>query len=528
MFDVLIKGGRIVDGTGNPWFQGSVAIEGDRIRVLRGDLSAIQAAKIIDASSYVIAPGFIDGHTHSDLIALSDPLHEAKTMQGITTNLVGVDGMSYAPLSKDNLELMKTYWVGLGGSGKLNAEWSSIGEYLQCFHHKTTSNMGSFIPNGAVRIEAVGWENRRATKDEMKQMRKIVSKGMEEGALGLSSGLSYPTSMWADTDELVELCKVIAEYGGIHATHVRYGMGDGILDGFKEAVEIGRRSGVAVNISHYATSPLTRGHPEKLLEIIDEARASGVDISFDCYPYEYGTTYILDPFVPPWVHNGGPNALIERLKSEQVRSRVKEETSQNLEDWSCRHYISGVNSERNKWCERLTVQAMAEKMGKNVIDAVWDLLIEENLAVTVLEYCGAYEDIKVIMQHPAGMVCSDGVLIGGFPNPRAYGSFPKILRWLVREEKVLTLEKAIRKMTSLSALRYGLSDRGILRDGMKADLVIFNPDTISDTATVDEPKQYPVGIAYVFVNGTLVTENGKHTGALPGEALTRDLKVRSY
>jgi len=527
MFDILIRDGQIVDGTGNPWFRGSIGIKGECIRVLRGDTSSVQAAKIINASGYVVAPGFIDGHTHSDLIALSEPLHEAKIMQGVTTDLVGVDGMGYAPLSKANLETMKVYWAAVDGNPELDAEWSSIAEYLRCFYHKTTGNIGCFIPNGTVRSEVVGWEDRPATKDEIKQMQVIVRKGMEEGSCGLSSGLSYPPGIWADTNELVELCKVVAEYGGIYTTHVRYGMGDGIFDGFKEAVNIGRRSGVAVNISHYATSPLIRGRPDKLLEIIDEARASGVDITFDSYPYEHGTTYLQDPFVPVWVHSGGPYALLQRLKSETVRTKVKEETSQNLKDWSRRYSISGVKTEKNKWCEGLTIQAMADKMGKDVIDAVWGLLIEENLEVTALEHYGAYKDVKVMMQHPAGLVCSDGILVGGMPNPRAYGTFPKILRWLVREEKVLTLEKAIRKMTSLPALRYGLSDRGVLRDNMKADIVIFNRDAISDRATVEEPKQYPIGIDYVFVNGTLVAEKGKHTGALPGKALTNDLKGKN-
>ncbi len=519
MFDILIRDGRIVDGTGNPWFQGAVGITGECIKVLRGDISSVQAARVIDASGCVVAPGFIDGHTHSDLVALSEPRHEAKIMQGVTTDLIGVDGMGYAPLSKTNLEMMKVYWSGISGNPELDAEWSSVAEYLQCFHHKTAGNIGFFIPNGVIRVEAVGWENRPATEEEIRAMQDMIRQGMAEGALGLSSGLSYPPSIWADTDELIELCKIVAEYGGVYTTHVRYDMGDGALDGFKEAVKIGEWSGVAVNISHFHCTFTTRGQPDRLLQIIDEARASGVDISFDNYPYEYGSGYLAG-YIPLWAHSGGPYVLLKRLKSEAVRTKMREEQAQYLEDWSRTHYIASVKSEKNKWCEGLTPRVIAGKLGKDIMSTVCDLLVEENLEVTRNSFYGEDRENKVIMQHPVGMFASDALLPGGMPNPRTYGTFPKVLRWLVREERLLTLEEAVRKMTSLPAQRYGLSDRGILRDGMKADIVIFNPDTVRDMATLAKPKQYPVGIDYVFVNGTLVVEKGKHTGALKGEPLT--------
>jgi len=444
-------------------------------------------------------------------------------MQGVTTELLGGDGIGYAPLSKGNLEAMKLYFAGGNGNPRLDMEWSSVAEYLRCFHHSTSVNVGFLIPNGAIRLEVVGWDDRTATEDEIKQMQAIVRKGMEEGALGLSSGLDYALSIWADESELIELCKVVAEYGGVHATHVRYSKGDKTLDGFKEAVEIGRQSGCAVNITHFFCTPNTRGKPNKLLEIIDSARDTGVDITFDSYPYPYGSGMLLDGPIPLWALIGGTDSLLERLASKEERQRMREYNGtmwDELENWNQDYWISGVASEGNKWCEGLTLMEIADRLGKNVMDAVCDLLIEEHLQVSVTTHAGDEKDVRIIMQHPAGMVCSDGILVGEMLNPRAYGTFPKVIRWLVREERLLTLEKAISKMTSLTASRYGLVDRGILRDGMKADIVVLDPKTVADKATVAAPKQYPTGIEYVFVNGKLVVERGKHTGTLAGEPLT--------
>ena len=523
MFDVLIKDGHIIDGTGNPWFYGHVGIQGNKLYVLSGDARRFQATREIDASGCVVCPGFIDCHTHSDLLALSNPLHEAKVMQGVTTELLGGDGIGYAPLSRRNLEAMKLYFAGGNGNPRLDMEWSSVAEYLRCFHHSTSVNVGFLIPNGAIRLEVVGWDDRAATEDEIKQMQTMVRKGMEEGALGLSSGLDYALSIWADESELIELCKVVAEYGGVYATHVRYSKGDKTLDGFKEAVEIGRRSGCAVNITHFFCLSNTRGQPNIILEIIDSARDTGVDITFDSYPYPYGSGTLVDGPIPLWALIGGPDSLLERLTSKKERQRMREHNRtmwDDLENWNQDYWISGVASEGNKWCEGLTLAEIAGRLGKDVMDAVCDLLLEERLQVSVTMHGGDEKDVMVIMQHPAGMVCSDGVLVGEMLNPRTYGTFPKVIRWLVREEGVLTLEKAISKMTSLPANRYGFVDRGILRDGMKADIVVLDPKTVADKATVAAPKQYPIGIEYVFVNGKLVVEKGKHTGAMAGESLT--------
>lgn len=518
MFDVLIKGGRIIDGTGNIGSKGDIAIEGDELKILRGDTSPVQARNSIDASHYIVVPGFIDVHTHSDLIALSEPLNEAKIMQGVCTEMLGLDGFGYAPLSKKNLEMMLLYYSGADGYPKLDYNWSSVAEYLRRFRHKASGNVAYLIPNSCLRAETVGWEARQATKEEIRAMQNMIRQGMAEGAVGLSTGLSYPPGIYASTEELIELCKTVVECGGIYVTHVRYDLGDGIFDGFREAVAIGTRSGCPVHISHYSARIGLRRQAAKMMQFIDKARASGVDLTFDAYPWDASST-TLHSLVPLWAHSGGPYKLLERLKSKHARTEMRSEATRLIESKG-EIIISAVKTERNKWCEGLTIAAIADRLNKEHWDAICDLLVEEDLEVTYYSFGGNMDDVKTIMTHPAHMFITDGIRIGGMPNPRTFGTYPKILGQLVRDEKILTIEQAIRKMTSFPAQRFGLVDRGILWDGMKADIVIFNPATVSCLATFANPKRLPLGIEYVFVNGKMVVEKGKHTGALPGEPLT--------
>jgi len=300
---------------------------------------------------------------------------------------------------------------------------------------------------------------------------------------------------------------------------VRYNLGYGAFDGFREAVEIGARSGCPVHFSHYATDTITRGQTSKLLQIVDEARASGIDLTFESYPWDAGSGPLTLAALPIWAFNGGPYELLRRLKNKDDRSKMRSEFTETA--WSVgKIVISAVKTERNKWCQGLTVAAVAERLNKEPWDVMCDLIIEEDLEVSFWFHYGDMNDVKAMMTHPAHMFITDGLRIGDMPNPRTYGTYPKILGQLVRDEKILTMEQAIRKMTSFPAQRFGLASRGILRDGMKADIVVFNPVTVSSTATFAHPKQFPLGIEYVFVNGTLVVEKGKHTGALKGEPLT--------
>lgn len=517
MFDVLIRDGTIIDGTGNVGFRGHVAIEGDRLQVLRGDSSSVPRATTVDASHCVVAPGFIDAHTHSDLVSLSEPLNEPKIRQGVTTEMIGLDGLGYAPLSKRNLEMILMYWSGVNGYPELDYNWSSVSEYLQRYYHTTSGNFVYFVPQNCLRAETVGWEDRPATRDEIRAMQEMLRQGMAEGAVGLSSALTYAPGIYASTEELIQLCQTVAECGGVHATHVRYDLGDGAFDGFREAVAIGARSGCATQISHYTTNLATRGQADRLLRIVDEARASGVDLTFDAYPWDIGSTTLHTP-IPSWAHEGGPYELLKRLRNRADRERMRGQGSK-LGGTVEALIISGVKTEPNKWCEGLTVAAIAERLNKDPWDVVCDLLVEEDLQVAYCALTGDMNDVKTLMMHPAHMFITDGIRVGGMPNPRAYGTYPKILGQLVRDERIMPLEQAIRKMTSFPAQRFGLSDRGILRDGMKADIVVFDPDTVSCASTLANPKQPPLGIEYVFVNGKMVLDRGSHTGALPGEPL---------
>jgi len=349
-------------------------------------------------------------------------------------------------------------------------------------------------------------------------MQAMIRQGMVEGAVGMSTGLQYPPGSYAGIEELIDLCKAVAECGGVHVTHVRYDLGDCIFDGFREALRIGIHSGCPIHISHYFATIALRGQTARMLRFVDDARAMGVDLTFDSYPWEAGST-MLDIACPQNDYSGGPYELLKRLKDKDRREKMRGRSTANLGRIDGM-VISAVTTQENKWCEGLTVGAIAERLNKDPWDTMCDLMIEENLGVAFYNFGGDMNDVKVIITHPAHMFCSDALRIGGMPNPRTYGTYPKILGQLVRDEKIMPMEQAIRKMTSFPAQRFGLSDRGILRDGMKADIVVFDPVTVSGVATFANPKQFPLGIQYVFVNGKMVVERGSHTGALPGEPLS--------
>jgi N-acyl-D-amino-acid deacylase len=521
VFDVLIAGGQIIDGSGNVGFRGAVGIDGDSVQILRGDVSNVEANRVVDAGGRVVCPGFIDFHAHSGLVILTEPRHEPKVHQGVTTEIIGVDGNSYAPFrSQEDLAQFIQLNSGLDGNPALTQRWSTVEQYLAHFDRKVAVNICYLVGNSALRIAAVGWQERPATAAEQADMRALLREAMEEGAWGLSTGLDYPPGSYADTDELVGLSEEAARLGGIYHSHVRYRLGDRFLDPFREAIDIGRRSGIAAHITHFYQRLYTPGSAADMLGLVERARdLEGLDVTFDSYPYVYSSTRLLIMF-PDWAHNGGPRRLIEALGSAEARDRLRREVMPRGSSWQD-IWLTYFKRPHNHLYEGRSVAEIAAMRDQDPVDALCDLLVEEDLQTSYTSLSGDASTLPRFIAHPLSMVGSDAVLLGEFPSPRTYGCFPVILGKFARDEGVLTLPQAIRKMTSFPAQRLGLSKRGLLRDGFKADIVVFDPVTVGAPATRTQPKQFPTGIDYVFVNGTPVVDQSVHTGALPGRPLRR-------
>ena len=518
MLDILIRDGLIIDGTGNPGYYGSVGVEGDTIKVFRGSVQGVDAARTIDATGLTVCPGFIDMHAHSGLVLLSEPEHEPKVRQGVTTELIGVDGNSYAPFkSQDDFRRFVEINSGLDGNPPLPGSWSTVEQYLNMFDRKSAVNIAYILGNSPVRIDAIGWESTPATEDDIANMKAMIREAMEEGAIGMSTGLDYPPGGYASTDELVELSKQVAELGGIYHTHVRYKSGDMFMDPFREAIEIGERSGVPVHITHFYQKAPSPGGAPQLLGLVEEASASGQDVTFDSYPYSLGSTRILIVF-PDWVHEGGPERLKQALADEDARERLRGEVVPRAPTWHDM-WLTYFKRPENHRYEGRSIAEIAEMRSQHPVDALCDLLIDEDLQTCYVAEGLNLKTLPAFVTHPLSMVGSDAVLLGDFPSPRTYGCFPVILAEYVREERQMSLPNAIRKMTSFPAQRLGLQDRGVIRDGMNADITVFDARSVKAPATRTDPKQFPIGIEYVIVNGTVVVDGGLHTGALPGRAV---------
>jgi len=518
MLDLLITKGLIIDGTGNPGYYGAVGVEGDTVQIFRGDVSSLEAMRVIDVKDHVVSPGFIDMHSHAGLVILSQPHHDPKVRQGITTELIGVDGNSYAPFrSHDDFLRFVEINAGLDGNPPLPGRWSTVEQYLGMFHQKVAVNLAYILGNSPVRIDAIGWDDKPATAADIANMKAVIREAMQEGAFGLSTGLEYPPGSFADTNELVELSKQVADLGGIYHTHVRYKAGDRFLGPFQEAIEIGKRSGVSTHITHFYQGVPVRGGARHMLGLVEDAVEGGQDVTFDSYPYILGSTRITIVF-PDWTHDGGPEKIKEVMRSEEGRERLRREVSPRASSWSDM-WLTYFKQPHNHKYEGLSIAEVANMRDQHPVDALCDILLEEDLQTCYVAAGANGNTLPDFVTHPLSMVGSDAVLLGDFPSPRTYGCFPVILAEYVREENQMSLPNAIRKMTSFPAQRLGISDRGILRDGFKADITVFHPRNVKAPGTRTEPKQFPIGIEYVIVNGTVVIDKGDNTGALPGRAL---------
>ncbi|HSE94591.1 MAG TPA: D-aminoacylase [Methylomirabilota bacterium] len=521
MFDLVLAGGRVVDGTGSPWFRADVGVRGDRIAAV-GALGRAEARQRVDVGGRVVAPGFVDMHVHADLALLADPYHEAAIRQGVTTYLLGQDGVAMAPASAATLAYMRRYTAGFSGRHDLPDTWSSVAEYLARFDRRVALNVAHLVPNGNVRAEVLGLESRRATADELTRMRAVIRRGLEDGAVGVSSGLDYIPSRYADTEELIALCRELGPAGGVYVTHMRGYAPETVLDSMAEVFRIGREAAIPVHISHF------NSRADLVLPRLDAARDRGIDATFDLYPYLAGSTILGMIVLPPWVQEGGPEPTLSRLADPAIRKRLLTEGGDGPRGPIDDVRLAYVEAPAYRSYEGLTLADGARAAGKGagpagVMDFACDVLLASALAVgCVVPHRGRGEvDVRALMRHPAMLGGSDGIFAGDHPHPRGYGCFARYLGPYVRDTLAWTLEEAVEHLAGQPARRLGLADRGLIREGLAADLVVFDPARIVDRATYERGRELAIGMEHVLVNGDPVLLHGERTKALPGRALRR-------
>jgi N-acyl-D-amino-acid deacylase len=530
-YDVLIHNGRIVDGTGAPWFRGDVAIVGDRLAAV-GALPGATAAITVDASNLVVAPGFIDLLGQSEFNVLVDGRAPSKILQGVTTEVTG-EGSAIAPVNDRMMKDAQPSYAHFG----VAQDFRTLGEYFKRLEERshTTINVATFVGAGGVRNYVIGKDDRAATPAELDQMRQIVAQAMEQGALGLSTSLQYVPDRFASTDEIVELAKVASQYGGVYFTHQRSESAR-IFESLDEVFAIAERANIPAEIWHLKTAYTPQfGKMGEVLRRLEAARARGVDVTANQYPYDRASNG-LDACLPLWVREGGLDKMLARLKDPATRERIKSDMADAKattweNQWQGSNGGDGVmlssvlNPELRKY-EGQTLTQIGRSMGKDPRDAVMDLVIADRGESSVIISIMSEEDVRTALKHPlvgvgtdSGVQAEDGKLSESKSHPRAWGSFPRILGKFVRDERLLTLEEAIRKMTSKAATRVHLADRGVLRPGLMADVTVFDPATIRDVSTFEDPKHYSVGVRHVFVNGRRVVADGAITAERPGRPL---------
>jgi len=525
IFDVLIINAKVVDGTGNPWFYGDVGIEGERIAAI-GKLKGRTAKRVIDASGKIVVPGFIDMLGQSGLSLLIDNRAMSKISQGITTEITG-EGASVAPVNENILKEWRPYREKY----KLNVDWQDFeGYFRKLEEHKTAINLASMVGATQVRAYVVGYGDRSPTPQELEQMKELVKVAMRQGAWGVGSSLIYAPATYAKTEELIELAKAAAEFGGIYVSHIRDEGDKGKqVEAIFEVSDIASAAQCPVEIWHLKVAEKRNwGTMYKIAGMINDQRKAGIDMAANVYPY-IASSNSLDESIPGWVHDGGTPKLLERLKDAETRKKIRAELKQSNNNAGIDFdgiMIAQVNNPGLKQFEGKRLSEVARAWNKDPYEAMFDFVVADSSRTSRIKFSMNEQDLRLAMAQPwtsfctdAGNRAADGPLFEGKPHPRAYGSFPRVLGRYVRESHLISLEEAIRKMTSLPANRVGIRDRGVLKPGAYADVVIFDPVTVIDKATFEDPHQYSVGIDHVFVNGQAVWELGKFTGNLPGHVL---------
>jgi N-acyl-D-aspartate/D-glutamate deacylase len=531
-YDLLIRGGTVVDGTGAPAFEGDVAVKGDRIvKVSRGPMGA-GAARVVEAKGLVVAPGFIDMHSHSDFLLLEDGRAQSKVRQGVTTEILGEDSSAGPVKGK------------LASPEGKPVPWKTLGGYFEALQKSGISvNVASYVGQGTVWRCVMGGSFERPTPAQLEVMQELVAEAMDDGAWGLSSMLAGPTGLLATTDDMVALCRVVHHYGGIYSSHIR-NEGTEVLAAVKEAIEIGRRANVGVDIIHIKIAEQKLwGRMKEIIALIEEARSNGVNVQANVYPYTRGNNNLAS-IVPPWAHEGGHGRMMERLRDPAERAKMKKDIHGGIAGWY-NHYtavggdwarmlVNANLSAKNKRFEGQTMDKVIADRTRGTspapdpLDVMFDFLLEEDGSVATIYSHHTEEDMNLAMKQKWCSIGSDGLayavdgpLRRGVPHPRSFGTFPRVLGVYAREKGLLTLEDAVRKMTSANAEKLGLPGRGVLKEGAYADLAVFDRAKVIDRATYLDPFQYPEGIEFVVVNGSLVLERGRHTGAKPGRVLRR-------
>jgi len=517
MFNLIIKNGKILDGSGNDWFNFDLGILNDKIEFI-GNLNKKDGESLIDAKGKIVSPGFIDIHSHSDISAIIYPTSDSKILQGVTTEVVGNCGFSLAPVKKENLELFKNF-IGNEISSQLTWNWRTMDEFYQ--EVEKIGNSVNFVPlvgHGSLRVAVMGYDNREPTDNELREMKNLLENEMKSGYFGMSTGLEYAPASYSKREEIIELAKVLNKYGGIYATHIR-NEGSDVIEAINEAITIAKEAGVPLEISHIKVIGKNNwDKDEKILKLIYDSRKKGIEVNADVYPYTASHT-TLTILLPSWVLEGGIKNALNKLQDLQTREIIKNEINKRKPDW-----------------DKITIPLYNGKSIKD-LSAEWNidpfetfvkLLLDNSGDVSIISHSMREKSVEKFIVSPLISIGSDssgrkpGIgTLGGLTHPRAYGTFPRIISKYWREKNLISLPEAIRKMTGLPASKLRLPKRGLIKEGFYADLVIFDPEKISDLATFSEPTKYPIGIDFVIVNGVIVVKKGKHTNKRPGKIIKK-------